>query len=370
VHQNSNKHMDLYCDKQGPALVRFHVVGLPFTQTTGDFPACAFTMKVRKFCQMMLAAGHTVYLYSGEQNETLCTEHVACISEVERQVLLGDRHYTSGPFDAQLPEWQAFNLRVAAEISKRAEQRDFICVIGGTSHKPIADLLPHMMTVEFGIGYPGTFAKFRVFESYAWMHAVYGSTTTNPATLDGRWYDAVIPGYVDAAEFPMGSGDGGYLFFIGRLVERKGYQIAAEVAEHLGKRLIVAGVGTPPTYGEYVGVLGLERARYFAEAEAVFVPTQYVEPFGTVNVEAQMTGTPVITTDWGAFVETVEDGVTGYRCRTFGEFVQATKDAPQLDRQAIRDRAVATYSLEATAPKYERYFHRLSQLWDRGWYTI
>ena len=350
--------------------MRFHVVGLPFTQTTGDFPACAFTHKVRKFCQMMMAAGHTVYLYSGEQNSASCTEHVPCITEVERQALLGERHYTNGPFDANLPEWQRFNLQVAAEISKRAEQRDFICVIGGTAHKPIADLLPHMMTVEFGIGYPGTFAKFRVFESYAWMHAVYGSTTTNPATLDGCWYDAVIPGYVDAAEFPMGKGDGGYLFFIGRLVERKGYQIAADVAKHLSKRLIVAGVGTPPTYGEYVGALGLERADYFANAEAVFVPTQYVEPYGTVNVEAQMTGTPVITTDWGAFTETVVDGVTGYRCRTFGEFVQAAKDAPNLDRQTIRDRAVSTYSLEAIAPRYERYFHRLSQLWGDGWYTL
>ena len=83
-----------------------------------------------------------------------------------------------------------------------------------------------------------------------------------------------------------------------------------------------------------------------------------------------MTGTPVITTDWGAFTETVVDGVTGYRCRTFGEFVQAAKDAPQLDRQAIRDRAVATYSLEAIAPRYERFFHRLSQLWGDGWYTL
>lgn len=350
--------------------MRFHVVGLPFTQTNGDYPACAFTHKVRKFCQMMMAAGHTVYLYSGQHNDTVCTEHVACISQDEQGALLADRHYTNGPFDASLPQWQAFNLRVAAEISKRAEQQDFICVIGGTAHKPIADLLPHMMTVEFGIGYPGTFAKFRVFESYAWMHAVYGSTTTNPATLDGRWYDAVIPGYVDAAEFPMGSGTGDYLFFIGRLVERKGYQIAADVAEHLGKRLIVAGVGQPPTYGEHVGVLGLERARYFGEASAVLVPTQYVEPFGTVNVEAQMTGTPVITTDWGAFTETVEDGVTGFRCRTFGEFVDAVGKCADLDRDYIRKRAVATYSLEATAPKYERYFHRLAQLWGDGWYTV
>jgi glycosyltransferase involved in cell wall biosynthesis len=319
---------------------------------------------------MMTDAGHTVFLYGGEQNTTICHEHIACISDLDRQRLLGDAHYTAGSFDARLPIWAGFNAKVAAEIRLRAEPKDFICVIGGTAHKPIADMLPDMMTVEFGIGYAGTFAQFRVFESYAWMHTIYGTTTTNAATLDGRWYDAVIPGYIDAAEFPMGSGTGDYLFFIGRLIERKGYQIAADVAEHLGKRLIIGGVGNPPSYGEFVGVMGLERAKYYGEASAVLVPSQYIEPYATVNVEAQMTGTPVITTDWGAFTETVVDGVTGFRCRTFGEFVQAVKDAPSLDRNEIRARALATYSLESTAPKYERYFHRLSQLWDKGWYSV
>jgi glycosyltransferase involved in cell wall biosynthesis len=349
--------------------MRFHVVGLPFTQTTENYPACAFTTKVRKFCQMMKAAGHTVHLYSGDENTTPCDEHVSCMSEQDRQDLLGDAHYTMGPFDLSRKQWQQFNLRVAAEISKRSQPQDFICVIGGTCHQPIAGMLPNMMTVEFGIGYPGTFSKFRVFESYAWMHSVYGTTTTNPASLNGRWYDAVIPGYVDAAEFTQGHGAGGYLFFIGRLVERKGYQIAADVAQHLNMRLVVAGVGTPPAYGEYIGPVGLERVNWFGEATAVLVPTTYVEPFGTVNVEAQMTGTPVITTDWGAFTETVEDGRTGYRCRTFGEFVEAVQKAPTLDRSYIRQRALDTYSLEATAPKYERYFSRLLNLWGNGWYT-
>ena len=350
--------------------MRFHVVGLPFTQTTEDFPACAFTMKVRKFCKMMKAAGHTIFLYSGAENTTPCDEHIECISEHDRLALLNGAHYTMGPFDASHPLWFKFNTTVAAAIRRRAEQKDFICVIGGNAHKPIADMLPHMMTVEFGIGYPGTFAKYRVFESYAWMHSVYGTTTHDAAALDGRWFDAVISGYVDPDEFHYGPGDGDYYFFIGRLIERKGYQIAADVCKHLGVNLVIAGVGTPPTYGEYVGPVGLERADYYQHAKATFAPTQYIEPFGTVVPEAQMCGTPTITTDWGAFPETVIDGVTGYRCRTFGEFVEAAIAAPQLDRQVIRQKALEKFSLEVVAVKYERYFNRLLTLWDDGWYTV
>lgn len=354
--------------------MRFHLVGLPFTQTTEDYPACAFTMKVRKFSKMMTAAGHEVFLYSGEENTTPCTEHIPCISKERQQEAIDGIHYTHGSFDTARPEWVEFNTNAIVEISKRAEPKDFICVIGGWSHKPIADALPHLMTVEFGIGYPGTFAKYRVFESYAWMHTVYGTTTTNAATLDGRFYDTVINGYLDAEEFYYGEGagdeQGEYLMFIGRLIERKGYQIAAEVAEHLGKRLIVAGVGTPPAYGEYVGPVGVERAELYRNASAIFAPTLYIEPYGTVIPEALMCGTPAITTDFGSFTELVEDGVNGFKCHDLQEFCDAALEAPRLDRKAIAEAANKRFSLEATAPKYESYFNRLLTLWDDGWYTM
>jgi len=346
--------------------MRFHLVGTPFTNTTEDFPDCAFTIKVRKFAKMMKAAGHTVFLYSGEFNTADCDEHIQCFTEEERLKAIG-KHYISASYDGSLPHWQKFNKTVAKEIRKRADKKDFICVISGTANKQLEDELPDMIVVEFGIGYPGTFSKYRVFESYAWLHSVYGTTTTNPATLDGKFYDAVIPGFVDADDFSEGKGDGDYFLFIGRLIERKGFQIAADVAEHLGQRLLIAGHGTPPSYGEYLGVVNETKAELYGKAKAIFAPTLYIEPFGNIVPEAAMTGTPAITTDWGAFTETVKDKVTGFRCHTFAEFIQAAKEAPNLDRKYIRERALKKYSLEATAPKYEKYFNRLLTLWGDGW---
>jgi glycosyltransferase involved in cell wall biosynthesis len=106
-----------------------------------------------------------------------------------------------------------------------------------------------------------------------------------------------------------------------------------------------------------------------ANATAVFVPTIYVEPFGNVAVEAMACGTPVITSDWGAFTETVIQGKTGFRCRTFAQFLDAMEDVKQLDPHVIRAHALSNYSLEAVALKYDEYFRRLMTLWGEGWYS-
>lgn len=350
--------------------MRLHICALPHTQTTWAYSSCAYTGKVLGFCRMMMDRGHEVFLYSGEENEAPCTEHIVCVSEADRAAHVGQNHFTSASFDHTLPFWQAANTKMAEEIRKRYQHKDFLCIIGGYAQKPIADALPHMMAVEFGVGYGGSFSKYRVFESYAWMHLCYGSANGgNPHGVDGNWWDTVIPGYLDPAMFPFSAEKDDYYLFIGRLVDRKGYRIAADVCFDLGAKLVVAGQGTPPLGTEYVGVVGPEeRGRLMSRAKAVFVPTLYIEPFGNVNVEAQACGTPVITTDWGAFTETVEDGVTGFRCRTFGEFKRAALAAHSLDPHVIRERAVAKYSLEVIGKKYEEYFTRLLHLWEDGWY--
>jgi glycosyltransferase involved in cell wall biosynthesis len=351
--------------------MRFHLVSLPHTQVTSDFAACAFTEKIRKFAVMMMNLGHEVILYAGDQNEAPCTELVTCFSEADRLAHCGGKHFIEASWDWSNPGWVNFNTRVIAAIRQRAQPRDFICVIGGLASKPIADALPDMMTVEFGIGYGGTFAKYRVWESYAWMHTCYGAATKgNPNAADGQWFDAVIPGYFEPENFPFRADKDDYYFFIGRLTDRKGYRIASEVCQRLSKRLIVAGQGTPPEYGQYVGVIGPdERGRLMAGATAVFVPTIYVEPFGNVAVEAQACGTPVITTDWGAMTETVVEGVTGFHCRTFGEFCAATESVKALDPYAIRKHVMERYTLDVIGKKYDAYFNRLSTLWGDGWYA-
>lgn len=348
--------------------MRFHIVALPHTQVTKQYAGCAFTEKVRRFCLMMHNLGHEVFLYAGEEVEAPVTELITCVSETERASAVGDIHFTSFPF--QGPLWDKFNAKAIEEISKRIEQKDFICIIGGTAQQPVAQSFPNHLSVEFGVGYGGVFSQFKVFESYAWMHSMYGAYK-NPTTADGNFYDVVIPGYLEPDMFPLGDGKGDYYLFIGRLIDRKGYKIAQEVCERLGKRLILAGPGEQRGYGEFVGSVGPEeRARLMGGAIATFAPTLYIEPFGNVVIESQACGTPTITTDWGAFTENNPHGLTGFRCRTLKEFMQAAEDVKHLSRPLIRAHAIEKYSVDTIAIQYEKYFERLLTLWEDGWYQL
>ncbi len=347
----------------------FHVIALPHTQTTKEYLECAYTQKVIKFCQMMKSLGHTVYLYASEKNIAPCDELITCISLKEQKRLVTG-WYISTPFDSSSELWSTFSNQAIVEIKKRIKPHDFICLIGGLAQKPIADAFPSHMNVEYGIGYGGVFSKYRVYESYAWMHTVNGSLNKDPHSINGRFFDTVIPNYFDISEFPFSDTKDDYYLYIGRIIDRKGFRIAQEVCKLMGKRLIVAGSGSFDGYGEYVGPVGVkERGELMSRAQAVFCPTLYIEPFGGVAVESMLCGTPVITTDWGAFTETIEQGKTGFRCRVLDEFCQATIQASLLDYAYIRDRAIRLYSTKTVALQYEKYFQQLLTLWDTGWYS-
>ena len=122
--------------------MRFHVVSLPHTQTTKDFVHCAYTTKVVRFCNMMTSLGHDVFLYSSEDNKAEVAEHISVIPKNMQELhFKKDHRKTFFPIEwnSDLPYWKYMNTNAIGAISKRIESKDFICLIGGTCQKPIAD---------------------------------------------------------------------------------------------------------------------------------------------------------------------------------------------------------------------------------------
>jgi glycosyltransferase involved in cell wall biosynthesis len=233
-------------------------------------------------------------------------------------------------------------------------------------YKAHPDLIPIDPTV--GIDHPVSL-PYQIFASYSVMNRVYGRSNIDP-----RWYDAVIPHFFDVKQFEFNPTPKDYFLYVGRIIPSKGISIAIDMAKHAGVKIIIAGVGNVewcknpvPDHVIRMGSVDVEqRCELMKNAKAFIAASYYSEPFGMAVVEAMLCGTPVITTDWGGFAETVNHGVTGYRCHTQEQFNWAAKNIDKIDRQACRDWAIKNYSMERIGPMYEEYFDMISRVHMSG----
>jgi glycosyltransferase involved in cell wall biosynthesis len=355
---------------------RFHILGLPHTVTNPEYSACAYTQKVLKFGKMMKARGHHIIHYGHEESNLICDEHVTVTTNKDLEIAYGSYDWRKNffKFDTMDHAYQTFYKNAILEIEKRKQPLDFILPFWGQGVKPICDAHSDLICVEPGIGYAaGHWANWKVFESYAIYHAYCG--LKNVGECRQSWYDVVIPNYFDLDEFEYSDKKQDYFLYLGRVYDGKGVNIAIQVTEKIGAKLIIAGQKEDgyylPPHCEYVGYADInKRKELMKNAKGSFLPSMYVEPFGGVQIENLLCGTPTITTDWGAFSENNIEGVTGYRCRTFEDFVNAALNIDKINPADCRKQG-EKFSLENIAPKYEKYFNDVMNVYTgNGWYQI
>ena len=365
--------------------MRFHALGLQHTITSKEYVACAFTQKVLKFCSMMTLRGHTVIHYGHEDSRVECTEHVTVLSREDYNRVYGGHDFKSKlfSFDQDDDAYLTFNANAIREINARKQPGDFLLAFWGSGHQSICQGAGEgMRVVEPGIGYPyGHFAEYKIFESYAVYHSFTNiSRVANCVGIDTWSKEAIIPNYFDVSDFVdtvvPGKDRGDYFLFVGRIGCAKGVDHAIRMTERLGIRLLIAGQNSddglkevgmypPPGHVEIIGHVDVEKRKtLMANAKAVVCMSMFTEPFCGVHVEAMMSGTPVITGDWGAFTEFNVHGVTGFRCRTLEQMVDAGRRIHEIDPMMCRKWAFDNFSTDRVAEMYEAFFegHMTPQL--------
>lgn len=360
---------------------------------------------------MLLDLGHEVFYYGAEGSDVPCTEFIQThtLRDIRQTWGDGDNRFEIG-YDWTNTDFRHDFSTERTEVTKKfystcitvintiKRSNDFLLCTQGSYHSPIANAVQLYLTCEPGIGYRGSVkGRFRSFESSYIQNFTYGSE--NPfQSINGSYYDCVIPNYFDPDDVEFEHRKGDYYLFIGRMIKRKGILTAALACNAIGKKLIIVGQGAhvdengwlipnqdpdfrlPPGTWEYFGYANVEqRKQLMGHAIATFTPTEYLECFGGTHIESMLHGTPPITTNFGVFPGTIPDhldGTVGFRCNTLNDFVKAARVAVNCNPYTIRKYG-EMFLMDEVALMYQRWFESLYDVWEStvdsskmGWHRI
>ncbi len=191
------------------------------------------------------------------------------------------------------------------------------------------------------------------------------------------------PNGVDEYKKSLGIGEQAILFG-GRLSGSKGARKLIEALSIIVKtipeaQLLVVGNKDAYTegmlsYAQKLGVrgslvftgwlVGDELLRAYYAATVVAVPSLYLDPFPTINLEAMACRKPVVATCFGGSSEVVKDTVTGFIVDPHNAEALATKLKELLEDKTTNkafgeagyERVTTEFSLDAQAKEYEALF--------------
>jgi glycosyltransferase involved in cell wall biosynthesis len=191
--------------------------------------------------------------------------------------------------------------------------------------------------------------------------------------LDVTWAGTVHHG-LPLEAYPVGSGRGGYLAFLGRISPEKRPDVAIAIAKRAGIPLKIAAKVDPvdrsyferdvaplldDSLVEFLGEIGEgDKARFLGDAVGLLFPIDWPEPFGLVMIESLACGTPVIARPCGSVPEVITPGRTGFLADSVDEFAEAIHHLDRIDRAACRREAETRFSVARMVDDYEAVYEK------------
>lgn len=130
-----------------------------------------------------------------------------------------------------------------------------------------------------------------------------------------------LPNTIEIKNYDIDVESKNYIGFVGRLSYEKGIFDFIEIANQMPKyNFKVAGEMTKdlnnitiPNNLEFLGFLNpKELDEFYLSCKVILVLSKWYEPFGLVNLESMLRGTPIIAYDIGAIPEIIENAKEGF----------------------------------------------------------
>ncbi len=268
--------------------------------------------------------------------------------------------------DPQCRDPLVHHMVMLNQVARRADEFDIIHFHIDYLHFPLFAKhgVPTLTTTHGRLDIPDLAVLFREFPT---MPLASISDSQRQPVAWANWCGTVHHG-LPLDLYSPGSGDGGYLAFIGRISPEKRPDWAIEIARRAAVPLSIAAKVDKidrPYYKsrikpllkdpliEFLGEIGEdEKGAFLGDAIALLFPIDWPEPFGVSMIEAMANGTPVIAFRRGSVPEVIDHGVTGFIVDTIEEAVAAVPLAKELDRAAVRRRFEERFSAERMARDY------------------
>ena len=351
--------------------MRIHIIGVPRNPSTPNIAVDPYARASYWLTTLLYREGLEVYYYGHKESTIESTQRFDIADkEFHQKYFISEFENQQWAYSTEADN--TYSQLAVEQIKHNSSQGDIVACMWSDSIKFALSLQNiGLKVVDAHIGhqvYSG--ANYNVFTSVANQHFVYGKYNLE----DHRWGDVVIPPPCDSiTEFEYSETKDNYYLFLARLIESKGIYLFLDLAKEFpNKKFIIAGQGdinslkkSIPSNVEYVGYAYLEdRKKLLSKAKAVISPTYYLEPFGLTTIEANLSGTPIITTPWGGYTDNVKQGVSGFRCSYFSEFINAINKVELLDPKECR-KFGEQFTAEESVKKYINYFNNISK---PNWY--
>jgi glycosyltransferase involved in cell wall biosynthesis len=218
-----------------------------------------------------------------------------------------------------------------------------------------------VVTTIHGFSSPAIMPVYREYDDV--VHYVAISDADRHPRLH---YAATVHHGIDTTAYRFTGQPGEHLLFFGRIHPDKGTAHAVDAAARAGRRLVIAGIIHDQQYFDeliapridgdavsYIGpVAAADRATVLGSAHALLHLIDFDEPFGYSVAEAMACGTPVIAHDRGSMRELILDGSDGFLTNGAANITLAIEAVNDLDRAAIRHRAIARFDRAIMIDRY------------------